>query len=275
MSARDLADTVRAKRRRELAEKLNGVVSWPTRDELLEEEWGFYDETAEFVNLCTPREIAVLERQAADAQAEAERNYLDYGVRIQAATSRADALEACDCVPCVVSSRVCQKCGRRAVLTAEQFLDIRHKAGRAVRAEEALRQTRELAKRAKSQAAAPDYDEEAIRDLLWATVDAALAAAGADTPEGDAGWLPAYQEGGSDYRGRPRRSAAGADTDPEVLRADWISRVGRIVDLAHAENLGGKHRSGFCEACADAHLVAQRACGPYPAAAGADTEPGA
>lgn len=35
---------------------------------------------------------------------------------------------------------------------------------------------RELAGRAKSQAAAPDYDEEAIRDALWALVDAALTA---------------------------------------------------------------------------------------------------
>jgi hypothetical protein len=34
---------------------------------------------------------------------------------------------------------------------------------------------RELAKRAKSQAASPDYDEEAIRYLLWALVDAVLA----------------------------------------------------------------------------------------------------
>lgn len=32
----------------------------------------------------------------------------------------------------------------------------------------------ELAKTARSQAAAPDYDEEAIREALWALVDAAL-----------------------------------------------------------------------------------------------------
>jgi hypothetical protein len=34
----------------------------------------------------------------------------------------------------------------------------------------------EKAKRAKSQAAAPDYDEEAIRDALWDLVDSTLAA---------------------------------------------------------------------------------------------------
>ena len=33
---------------------------------------------------------------------------------------------------------------------------------------------RELARRARSQAAAPDYDEQAIRDALWAVVDAVL-----------------------------------------------------------------------------------------------------
>lgn len=37
---------------------------------------------------------------------------------------------------------------------------------------------REAAKRAKSVAAAPDYDEEAIRDALWAVVDLALARGG-------------------------------------------------------------------------------------------------
>lgn len=36
-------------------------------------------------------------------------------------------------------------------------------------------QLRDLAKSAKSVAAAPDYDEEAIRDALWALVDAVLA----------------------------------------------------------------------------------------------------
>jgi hypothetical protein len=44
---------------------------------------------------------------------------------------------------------------------------------------------REAASRAKSVAAAPDYDEEAIRDALWAVVDLALAAAVPD-PEEDA-----------------------------------------------------------------------------------------
>src|SRR5262245_26374576 len=39
---------------------------------------------------------------------------------------------------------------------------------------EQLRELRERAKAAKSQAAAPDYDEEAIRAALWAVVDLAL-----------------------------------------------------------------------------------------------------
>jgi hypothetical protein len=39
----------------------------------------------------------------------------------------------------------------------------------------------------------------------------------------------------------------------------WDQRVTEVVDQAHAENWGGKHRSGFCEACADAHIVAQYA----------------
>jgi hypothetical protein len=34
---------------------------------------------------------------------------------------------------------------------------------------------RELARSARNTAAAPDYDEEAIRDALWALVDAVLA----------------------------------------------------------------------------------------------------
>jgi hypothetical protein len=33
---------------------------------------------------------------------------------------------------------------------------------------------RDLAKRARALAAAPDYDEDAIRDALWALVDAVL-----------------------------------------------------------------------------------------------------
>lgn len=37
----------------------------------------------------------------------------------------------------------------------------------------------------------------------------------------------------------------------------WLDRVQATVDQAHEENWGGKHRNGFCEACADAYLVAQ------------------
>lgn len=39
----------------------------------------------------------------------------------------------------------------------------------------------------------------------------------------------------------------------------WEERVAAVVDEAHAENLGGEHRDGFCRACACAYLVAQRA----------------
>jgi hypothetical protein len=47
----------------------------------------------------------------------------------------------------------------------------------AAREQNRLLQTlRVKAKTAKSVAAAPDYDEEAIRDALWAVVDAALGA---------------------------------------------------------------------------------------------------
>ena len=42
-------------------------------------------------------------------------------------------------------------------------------------------------------------------------------------------------------------------------RPKWQARVTAVVDQAHAENWGGKHREGFCEACADAHIVAQYA----------------
>jgi hypothetical protein len=42
-----------------------------------------------------------------------------------------------------------------------------------------------LAKAAKSQAAAPDYDEEAIKDALWAVVDAALSLSEAAPAEGE------------------------------------------------------------------------------------------
>ena len=44
-----------------------------------------------------------------------------------------------------------------------------------VGAEAQLARCREAAKRVKSQAAAPEYDEEAIRELLWHLVDVALA----------------------------------------------------------------------------------------------------
>lgn len=49
--------------------------------------------------------------------------------------------------------------------------------------------------------------------------------------------------------------------DPSWTAADqaWIERVQEVVAQAHAENFGGKHVSGFCEACADAYLVAQYA----------------
>jgi hypothetical protein len=52
--------------------------------------------------------------------------------------------------------------------------------------------------------------------------------------------------------------------DPEALARDRLTdgTVQRIVDEAHAKNLGGKHREGFCEACADAYLVAQIAPRP-------------
>lgn len=39
----------------------------------------------------------------------------------------------------------------------------------------------------------------------------------------------------------------------------WMERVQAVVTQAHEENLGGRHHSGFCEACADAYLVAQYA----------------
>lgn len=49
---------------------------------------------------------------------------------------------------------------------------------------------------------------------------------------------------------------------------NWIDRVQEIVDKAHTENWGGKHRPGFREACANAHLVAQHSVpgmeGPLP-----------
>lgn len=55
-----------------------------------------------------------------------------------------------------------------------------------------------------------------------------------------------------------------AAQDREALARDRTmdGTVIRIVDAAHAENLGGKHHDGFCEACADALLVAQRSIRP-------------
>lgn len=46
----------------------------------------------------------------------------------------------------------------------------------------------------------------------------------------------------------------------------WGERVTEVVDQAHAENWGGKHREGFCEACADAYIVAQHAVPDGPSA---------
>jgi hypothetical protein len=34
------------------------------------------------------------------------------------------------------------------------------------------------------------------------------------------------------------------------------SRVKQAVDTAHAQNMSGAHRSGFCEACADRYVAA-------------------
>lgn len=53
---------------------------------------------------------------------------------------------------------------------------------------------------------------------------------------------------------------------------DWGERVIEVVDQAHAENWGGKHREGFCEACADAYIVAQHAVPGGPDAALPGTE---
>jgi hypothetical protein len=49
----------------------------------------------------------------------------------------------------------------------------------------------------------------------------------------------------------------------------WSKRVSEVVDQAHNENWGGKHRTGFCEACADAYIVAQYA---VPDDGGTDAE---
>lgn len=55
------------------------------------------------------------------------------------------------------------------------------------------------------------------------------------------------------------QDAAVGPVDGMGISERWLERVTAVVDEAHAENLGGRHRSGFCEACAEAHLVAQRA----------------
>jgi hypothetical protein len=46
-------------------------------------------------------------------------------------------------------------------------------------------------------------------------------------------------------------------SDQSGVDPRWIERVQEVVTEAHEDNLGGKHRQGFCEACADAYLVAQ------------------
>ena len=48
-----------------------------------------------------------------------------------------------------------------------------------------------------------------------------------------------------------------AQPDQSGVDPRWIERVQEVVTEAHKDNLGGKHRTGFCEACADAYLVAQ------------------
>lgn len=53
--------------------------------------------------------------------------------------------------------------------------------------------------------------------------------------------------------------AASAWAPDEAAQKAWADRVGAVVDQAHEENLGGRHCSGFCQACSDAYLVAQRA----------------
>lgn len=50
--------------------------------------------------------------------------------------------------------------------------------------------------------------------------------------------------------------------------APWIERVQSLVTRAHEENWGGKHGQGFCEACADAYLVAQYAVPGAPGEVG-------
>jgi hypothetical protein len=64
---------------------------------------------------------------------------------------------------------------------------------------------------------------------------------------------------------RAARSPQGEDH--EAGKA-WDERVSAIVDQAHAEDWGGKHRTGFCEACADAYIVAQHAVPGAPSRVG-------
>lgn len=44
-------------------------------------------------------------------------------------SDRIAQLEGCDCVPCLVSSKSCRKCGRRAMITQEHFLQIVKQSG--------------------------------------------------------------------------------------------------------------------------------------------------
>lgn len=71
MSADVRDDAARDARRRWLAESLDGVCSWPSAQELVADEWHFSPNEAEFVNLCTPREIHAL---LARLEAAAARN---------------------------------------------------------------------------------------------------------------------------------------------------------------------------------------------------------
>lgn len=66
-------DDVLAERREELAAELDGVVDWPTEGELLGKDgnlWLFDPHEAEFVALCTPREICDLHEAVGRLQDE-------------------------------------------------------------------------------------------------------------------------------------------------------------------------------------------------------------
>jgi hypothetical protein len=84
-------------------------------------------------------------------------------------------------------------------------------------------------------------------------------------PEGAEAAVDAFLETSGYYGQRVRAAlktylkiAAEAATS-DIKNDPWGNQVIAVVDQAHAENWGGKHRTGFCEACADAHLVAQNA----------------